>query len=97
MRTQSPYSHDTFAKSDTRDRERQDLLAQLGANLSEFFALAVGQLHATVDLVAQDTILNYQIVMVRPQVIVRQLGDGFQQVFSSSSLISPLQGCLLWL
>jgi hypothetical protein len=51
----------------------QGLLAQLGAKLSEFLTLVIGQLHTTVDLVAQDTILGHEIVIAKPECIVDRL------------------------
>jgi hypothetical protein len=51
----------------------QRLLAQLGAKLSEFLALAVSQLHVTVDLVAQDAIFCHEIVIAKPEVVVHRL------------------------
>src|SRR5687768_3716136 len=56
----------------------QRLLAQLGAHLSEFFALTVGELHTTIDLVAQDAILRQEISIAKPQVVADRLRDGFQ-------------------
>ena len=45
----------------------QSLLAQLGASLSEFSALAVGELYTTVNLMPQDAILRYDDVKLELQ------------------------------
>src|SRR5262245_31299689 len=48
----------------------QRLPAQLGAKRSEFLALAVGQRHATVDLIAQDAIFCHEISIAKPEAVV---------------------------
>jgi hypothetical protein len=45
----------------------------LSANPREFLALAVSELHTTVDLVAQDTILSDKIVIAKLLGIVHRL------------------------
>jgi hypothetical protein len=49
----------------------QSLLPQLGTKLCKFFAFAVGALHATIDLMAQDAILCYQVVVTESKMVVQ--------------------------
>jgi hypothetical protein len=51
----------------------QRFLAQLGAQLSEFLTLAVGELHAAVDLLEQDAILCQQIFVTELEMVVQRL------------------------
>jgi hypothetical protein len=54
----------------------QGLLPQLGTKRSQFLALVVSQLYATVHLMAQDAILCHQIVIAKPQVVIQGCRDG---------------------
>ncbi len=42
----------------------------------EFFSLAVGELHSTVNLVTQDAILRHQVCIAKPEGVVQRLFAG---------------------
>jgi hypothetical protein len=53
----------------------QRLLAELLADLSQYFAIAVRQVQPTVDLLAEEAVLSYQILVAQPELFVNRLGD----------------------
>lgn len=57
----------------------QDFPAQLLTNRDKFFALAIRELHAGSDLLAENAILGYQVRMAQPDLFVNRLGDRPQQ------------------
>jgi hypothetical protein len=57
----------------------QGLLVQLLANLGEFFAIAIRELHATSDLLTEHAILCYQVRIAKPEFFVNRLGDRPEQ------------------
>jgi hypothetical protein len=53
----------------------QRLFAQLLAKLGECLAIADREVHTTADLLAEHTILGYQVRIAQPEFFVNRLGD----------------------
>jgi hypothetical protein len=53
----------------------QSLFAQLLAKLGECFAIADHEVHTTADLLAENTILGYQVRIAQPEFFVNRLGE----------------------
>src|SRR5438876_4928915 len=64
---------------DDRGHFLQGLLAELLANHGEGFALAVTQVYAPLDLMAQDAILRHQILVAQEQFLIDCSRDVRQQ------------------
>ena len=67
----------------------QSLFAQLLAQLGECFAIAVREVHTTADLLAENTILGYQVCIAQPEFFVNRLGDRPQQFLPVHTSITP--------
>jgi len=68
----------------------QGLVVSLPANLGEFFAIAIRELHATIDLLAENAILSYQVRIAQPELFVNRLGDRPQQFLPVHTSKTPL-------
>jgi hypothetical protein len=67
----------------------QSLFAQLLAKLGECFALAIREVHTTTDLLAENTILGYQVRIAQPEFFVNRRGDRPQQRFPVHTSSTP--------
>jgi hypothetical protein len=67
----------------------QGLLTQLLADLSECFAIAIRELHATTDLLTENTIFCYQVPTAKPEFFVNGLGNRPQQFLPVHTSSTP--------
>ena len=67
----------------------QGFLAQLLAKLGECCAIAIRELHPTVDLLTENAILGDQVRIAKPELFVNRLGDRPQQFLPVHTAITP--------
>ena len=67
----------------------QGFLAQPLAKLGECFAIAIRELHATVDLLTENAILGDQVRIAKPERFVNRRGDRPQQSLPVHTSITP--------
>src|SRR5712692_1684518 len=67
----------------------QGLLAQLLAKLGEYLAITIRELHAAVDLLAENAILGSQVRIAQPELFVNRLGDRPEQFLPVHTSIIP--------
>jgi len=67
----------------------QGFLAQLLAKLGECFAIAIRELHATVDLLTENAILGDQVRITKSELFVNRLGDRPPQFLPVHTSITP--------
>src|SRR6266571_8486152 len=72
------------------------LPAQVLANRSKLFAIAVREQQAPSDLLTEEAILRQQILIAQPELLVESIGDRTQQFFPVHLSVHPCHNFLHW-